>query len=63
MKVIGSSQHGFMKKQHLTNLTALYNEMTNLMDEERAMDVVYPRAFDPVSHDIIVIDKLMAYIK
>lgn len=62
MKVIGSSKHGFMKEKCLTKLTALYNELTNLMDEERAVDVVYPKAFDPVPHDILT-DKLIPYIK
>lgn len=40
--VIGSSQHGVTKgKSCLTNLIAFYNEMTGLVDERRAVDVVY----------------------
>ena len=39
--VIGSSQPGFAKGQFcLTKLTALYNEVTSLLDEGRAVDVV-----------------------
>lgn len=37
-KVIGSSQHGFMKmKSHLTNVTAFCDEMTSLVDKRRAV--------------------------
>jgi len=38
--MIGSSLHGFMKgKPCFNNLIALYNEVTSLVDEGRAMDV------------------------
>lgn len=39
-KVIGSSEHGFMKgKSCLTNLIAFGDEVTGLMDEGRVVDV------------------------
>jgi len=39
-KVTGSSEHGFMKgKSGLTNLIALCDEVTGLMDEGSAVDV------------------------
>ena len=41
-KVIRSSQHRFIKgKLCLTNLIAFHDEMTGLVGEGRAMDVVY----------------------
>ena len=61
-KVNGTSHHGFTKGQAcLTNLIAFYNEMTGLLDEGRAADVVYLnfcKAFDTVSCNI---DKLTKY--
>ena len=55
-KVIGNSQHGFRKgKSCLTCLIAFYNEEATLVDERRAVDVVYldfSKAFDSVSHVI-----------
>lgn len=41
-KVIERSQYGFLKaKSCLTDLIAFYNEKAALVDEQRAMDVVY----------------------
>ena len=40
-KVIRSSQHGFTKeKSCLTNPIAFYGEVTGLVDEGRAVDIV-----------------------
>ncbi|GAB0209470.1 probable global transcription activator SNF2L2 [Grus japonensis] len=62
--VTGSSQHVFMKgKSHITNLIAFYDEMTGLMDEGKAVHVVYLdfiKAFDTVSHNSLI-DKLMKW--
>ncbi|GAB0208209.1 mitochondrial enolase superfamily member 1 [Grus japonensis] len=64
-KVVGSSQHGFTKgKSCLTNLINFYDEMTGLVDEGRAVDIVYldfKQAFDTVSHSILI-EKLMKYM-
>lgn len=63
-KVIGSSQHGFMKtKSCLTNLIAFYDEMTSLVDKGRAVDSIYAgfsTGFDTVSPNNLT-DKLMEY--
>ena len=41
-KVNGSSHHGFMKvKSRLSNPTAFCDEMTELVNERRAINVVY----------------------
>lgn len=62
--VIGSSQHGFMKgKSCLINLIACYNEVTSLVDEGTAVDVVhlnFSKAFSAVSHNILI-DELTKY--
>ena len=47
---IKPSQHGFMKgRSSLTNLISLYDQVTHLVDEGKAVDVVYldfSKAFD-----------------
>lgn len=43
-------EHDEEGKACLTNLISFYNEITSLMDEERAVDVFLGKAFDAVSH-------------
>ena len=55
---IRPSQHGFMKvKSCLTNLISFHDRETRLVDEGKAVDVVYlnfSKAFDTVSHSILL---------
>ncbi|KAK4830060.1 hypothetical protein QYF61_008398 [Mycteria americana] len=63
-KIVRNHQHGFTKgKSWLTNLINLYDKMTGLVDEGRAVDILYldfSKAFDTVSHKILI-DKVFMY--
>uniref|UniRef100_A0A8C3CCY6 Reverse transcriptase domain-containing protein n=1 Tax=Cairina moschata TaxID=8855 RepID=A0A8C3CCY6_CAIMO len=57
-QAIRPSQHGFMKgRSCLTNLISFYDKVTHLVDEGKAVDVVYldfSKAFDTIPHNILL---------
>lgn len=63
-KMTRSTHHRCTKNSLLTNQIATYNEMTGMMDEIRAQDVVclgFGNVYHTVPQNIFLIDKLMKY--
>ncbi|KAK4828466.1 hypothetical protein QYF61_026691 [Mycteria americana] len=64
-QVIRPTQHGFMKgRSCLTNLISFCDKVNCLVDEGKAVDVVYvgfSKAFDTISHSILLLQKLAAH--
>lgn len=55
------SQDGFRKdKSCLTNLISFHNRVTCLVDEEKAVDVIFYLDFSTISHNIFLGGKLAA---
>ena len=73
--LVKNSQHGFRNKRScLTNLLDFYNEVYNIYDETKAVDVIYldfQKAFDKVPHQRLLIklkshgvaDKLLKWLE
>jgi len=63
-QVMTPSQHGFMKgRSCLNNLISFYDMVTCLVDERKAVDVIYldfGKAFDTASHSTLL-EKLAAH--
>ena len=61
---ISPSQHGFMKgRSCLTSGISFYDQVTHLVDERKAVDIIYvdcSKAFNTVPHSIVM-EKLAAY--
>jgi len=61
---VSPSQHGFIKgRSCLTNLISFYDQLTHLVEDGKAVDVIYldfSKDFDTVSHSILP-EKLVAH--